>query len=126
MADEPSPATLAQRRVEEGLVKPLADFEANASRFSRGRPVPHVRRVRVPQTAVAIDGAGRPFMTFAIDIKYGGSEWRENDVVGCTYTKTGEIFVKKGDAYRPAAFLLGKNVDPVAGVCQAAAPAPRS
>jgi hypothetical protein len=58
-------------------------------------------------------------MMFAVDVKYGG-EWHENDLVGCAYTANGDLFVKRGDAYRPAAFLFGKNVDPVPGVCQAA------
>ena len=58
-------------------------------------------------------------MPFAIDVRFG-SDWHENDVVGCVYTGSGSLFVKKGDAYRPAAFLLGKDVAPVAGVCEAA------
>jgi hypothetical protein len=122
-ADEPPPAAQAQRLVEDRLVKPLADFEAQNSRFSRSRPIPHERRVRVTQTTMTPDKAGRPFMAFAVDIKFAGGEWRENDIVGCAYTKSGELFVKRGDDYRPAAFLLGKNGDTVAGVCQAAPPA---
>lgn len=113
-ADEPPPAESAQRRVEQGLVKPLAEQEG--SRFSRSRPAPRERRVRVQPTA-SMDGSGRQFMTFAVDVRFGG-QWHQNDVVGCVYTKSGDLYVKKGDAYRPAAFLLGKNAQPVAHVCE--------
>jgi hypothetical protein len=118
-ADEPSLAAQVERRVEDGLVKPLAEQESRASRFSRGRPMPRERRVRVTQTAAALDKAGRSFVSFAVDVRFGGGEWRENDIVGCAYTKNGALFVKRGDEYRPAFFLLGKKADPVVGVCQA-------
>jgi hypothetical protein len=116
-ADEPSLVASVQRRVADGLVKPLAELETN--RFSRARPRPRERHVRVLQTTPTLDKNGRPFVPFAIDVRFG-AEWHENDVVGCAYTKTGALFVKKGDAYRPASFLLGKDVPPVAGVCEAA------
>ncbi len=117
-ADEPSLADWTQRRVEDGLVKPLAKSED--SRFSRARPPPRERRVRVTEATLTRDKGGRAFVGFAIDVRFG-SEWRRDDIVGCVYRESGDIFVKRGDAYRPAAFLLGKNVEPVAGVCQAAA-----
>jgi hypothetical protein len=119
----PSAAEKVQRRVEDGLLKPLAERESKASPFSRARPMPRERRVRVTDTTATLDKAGRPFLSFAIDVRFRGfddAEWHENDVVGCAYTKTGEIFVKRGDAYRPASFLLGKKADPVTGVCEAA------
>ena len=119
-ADEPL-AEWAQHRVEDGLVKPLAQVET--SRFSRARPVPHERRVRVTSSTATPDKSGHPFVTFAVDVRFGGAEWRANDIVGCAYTGSGNLFVKVGDAYRPAAFLLGKNLDPVAGACEPAAPA---
>jgi hypothetical protein len=118
-ADEPTLAERAQARVENGLVKPLAERESN--RFSRGRPPPRERRVRITAATVNSDKSGRPFLPFAIDVRFG-SDWRENDIVGCVYTPAGDIFVKRGDSYRPAAFLLGENLDPVAGVCEAAPP----
>jgi hypothetical protein len=118
-ADEPSLAAWAQRRVQDGLVKRLANQEG--SRFSRSRPPPRERRVRVTQSSASVDQRGRSFVPFAIDVRFG-SEWRENDIVGCVYRGSGDLFVKRGDQYRPAAFLLGKNVDPVAGVCEAAPP----
>jgi len=116
-ADEPSLAERVQRRVEQGLVKPLAQTES--SRFSRGRPPPRERRVRVTQSTGTPDKSGRPFLAFAIDVRFG-SAWHENDIVGCAYPGSGDLFVKKGDSYRPSAFLLGKNLEPVAGVCEAA------
>lgn len=119
-ADEPTPAQQCEKRVREGLVAPLAEYEANRSRFSRARLPPGERRVRVTQTTPAVDAAGRQFMTFAIDVRWGGTEWHENDIVGCAYTKTGEIFVKRGEEFRAAGILLGKPADPVAGVCKAA------
>ena len=121
-ADEPTIAERAQLRVEAGLVKPLAEKESN--RFSRARPSPRERRVRITSSTLSNDKSGRPFLPFAIDVRFG-QDWRENDIVGCVYTPKEDIFVKRGDSYRPAAFLLGENVDPVAGVCEAAPP-PRS
>ena len=114
LADDASPVERARQRVQQGLVKPLAAQEG--SRFSRARPAPRERRVRVTEAAGVPDKSGRSFLPFAIDVRFGG-EWRANDIVGCVYTDTGDLFVKKGDAYRPAAFLLGKNVEPVAGAC---------
>jgi len=105
------------RRVTEGLVKPLAKQEGG-SRFSRGRPPPRERRVRALQTTASVDTRGQSFVPFSIDVRFD-SEWSE-DIAGCAYRGSGEIFVKSGDAYRPAAFLLGKNVGPVAGACEAA------
>ena len=77
--------------------------------------------MRITQATVTEDGKGRGFLTFAIDVRFG-SEWQENDVVGCVYRGSGDLFVKRGDAYRPAGFLLGKNLGPVPGVCEAAPP----
>jgi hypothetical protein len=120
LADEPSPAEWARRRVEHGLVKPLAQTRSNS--FSRGRPIPSERRARVTNEAVQVDEQSREFLSFSIDIRYGGGEWRNDDVVGCVYRQSGNIYVKVGDEHRPAAFLLGKNVQPVAGACETASP----
>jgi len=87
-------------------------------RFSRERPPPRETRVRVLQNTTSIDKSGRAFVPFAVDVRFG-DEWQD-DLAGCVYRGSGEIFVKRGDSYRPAAFLLGKNVEPVAGVCEAA------
>jgi hypothetical protein len=113
-ADEASLEARVRARVEQGLLKPLAEIENH--RFSRARPAPTERRVRVLQSKATPDQAGRAFVPFAVDVRFGG-EWREGDIVGCAYLASGELFVKRGDAYRPAAFLLGKVLDPVPGVC---------
>jgi hypothetical protein len=118
-ADEVSLADWAQHRVEDGLVKPLASFQSRT--FSRGRPPPHQSRVRVLQTTVTLDKNGRPFVPFAIDVRFGSEEWHEDDIVGCAYRGSGRLYVKRGDGYRPASFLFGKNEDAVAGVCEAGA-----
>jgi hypothetical protein len=117
-ADEPTLVEWAKQRVQEGVVKPLANSEG--SRFSRSRPAPRERRVRVTQATTTSDKNGRQFVPFSVDVRFG-SEWTQNDIVGCVYKGSGELYVKRGDAYRPAGFLLGKNVQPVAGVCEAAA-----
>jgi hypothetical protein len=118
-ADEPSLVEWTQHRVEAGILKPLAEREASRSRFSRARPPPHERRVRVTQAAASRDKQGRDFVPFAVDVSFGG-DWEQNDIVGCVYRASGALFVQRGDAYFPAALLLGKNVDPAPGVCQAA------
>jgi hypothetical protein len=113
-----------RRRVQEGLVKPLAKQDEGRSRFSRGRPPPRERRVRVIQASAMLDGRGRAFVPYAVDVRFGSGEWQQDDIVGCAYRETGELFVKNGNEYRPAAFLLGKDVSPVAGACVAGAPPP--
>lgn len=100
-------------------MKPLAEKDSERSRFSRARMPPAERRVRITQAATSVDKSGREYLPFAIDVRWG-SEWRENDVVGCAYLKNGDLFVKRGEEYRPAAILLGKSVDAVPGVCVAA------
>jgi hypothetical protein len=120
LADEPSLVEWAQRRVDAGIVKRLAEREV--SRFSRERPPPRERRIRVTQAEPTRDKRGGSFLAFAIDVRFGG-EWQKDDIVGCVYAGSGDLFVKRGDRYRPAAFLFGKRADPVVGVCE---PAPAS
>jgi hypothetical protein len=120
LADE-SVVKWAKERVQSGLVAPLAQHES--SRFSRGRPPPRERRVRVTDAAPVVDPSGRAFVRFTVDVRFGSGEWHEGDIAGCAYTKTGALYVRRGDEWRPAEFLLGKNLDPVTGVCEAAPPA---
>ncbi len=115
-ADEPTLVAWAEHRVQEGILRPLSELEGH--RFSRARPAPRERRVRVLQTTATRDAAGRPFVPFAVDVRFG-ADWHEGDIVGCAYTGTGNVYVKRGDEYRPASFLVGKNDGPVSGVCQA-------
>jgi hypothetical protein len=75
--------------------------------------------VRVTQATTSVDKNGKAFVPFAVDVRFGG-KWNENDIVGCAYEGSGQLFVKRGDAYRPASFLLGKKADPVPNVCEAA------
>jgi hypothetical protein len=117
LAAEPSLVEWARQRVETGLVKPLAQQDGG-SPFSRSRPPPRERRVRVLKDTATRDKAGRSFVPFAIDVRFG-DEWKE-DILGCVYQGNGDLFVKRGDAYRPAAFLLGKKAEPVPNVCQGA------
>jgi hypothetical protein len=117
-ADEPNLGEWVQTRVQGGLVKPMVDNENH--RFSRARPPPRERRVRATDTTATIDKNGRSFVRFAVDVRFGSSDWKENDIVGCAYLGSGDLYVKRGEAYRPASFLLGKNEDPVPGVCEAA------
>jgi hypothetical protein len=125
LADDPASVKWAKARVQSGLVVPLAKHEAENSRFSRSRPAPRERRVRITQTSENRDKNGRSYLSFAIDVRFGDAEWHENDIVGCVYRGSGELFVQLGDSYRPFWILLGKNVQPVAGVCTPA-PAARS
>jgi hypothetical protein len=53
---------------------------------------------------------------FAVDARHGfgtadgDAPWRLADITGCVYLDRSQVFIKKGDEYRPAALLLGKNV----------------
>jgi len=116
--DETSLVEWAKLRVDEGLVRPIAQNEGTRKSFSRSRPAPRERRVRITQTSTTLDRHGNAYVPFAVDVRFGSDEWQENDVVGCAYRESGALFVQIGDEYRPAAFLLGKNVKPAPGVCE--------
>lgn len=118
-ADEPTFAEWTQRRVETGLLQPLA--ERSSSRFSRSRPPPHERRVRVQQTAPSRDRQGREFLSFSVDVRFGSGDWQMDDIIGCAYRASGSLFIKSGEAYFPAALLLGKKVSSAPGVCESVA-----
>jgi len=122
-ADEPSVSAWAEKTVRDGLIKPLAQRAKRS--FSRETPPPHDSRVRVLSTTAITDKSGRDYVPFAIDDRYGG-EWNQNTIEGCVYRKTGYLFVKIGEEYRPSSFLFGKNVGPVKGVCEAAPPPAKS
>lgn len=117
-AEGPTAKERAHERVNQGLVQPLKKQEEDRSAFSRVIQSPKERRVRILQTRMSHDHKGRTFLAYAIDVRYG-DEWKEN-IQGCVYTQTGNIYVDVGDEYRSHEFLLGKDVKPVAGVCQAA------
>lgn len=109
----------AEARVWEALLTPLSAAEASRSRFSRARMPAVERRVRVTSPEPLVDATGRAFLPFAIDVRFRAG-WKEGDLTGCAYVASGELFVKRGEAHRPASILLGKNVKPVEGVCVAA------
>ncbi|HVU04963.1 MAG TPA: hypothetical protein VHE30_24600 [Polyangiaceae bacterium] len=115
LADD-SLASRVRDRVQSRLVTPLAQQES--TRFSRGRPAPRERRVRVTDVAALVDGKGRSFLRFAVDVRFGSGDWREGDIDGCMYPESGAIYVKRGSEYRPAEFLLGKDLPAVTGVCE--------
>lgn len=117
-ADEPSVKAWAEQRVRAGLLEPLAE-RGDGPRFSRAAPIPRERRLRVVSNTLSKDKKGGSFASYEVDVRYG-KEWRL-DIVGCVYKETGQIFVKRGDEYRPAEFLLGADVRPVSGVCVAQA-----
>ena len=118
-ADEPSLVAWTRQRVETAVLKPLG--ERASSRFSRSRPPPHERRIRVTQTTLSRDPQGRDFVPFSVDVRFGASDWQADDIVGCAYRASGSVFVRFGEGYFPAGILLGKKVAAVAGACQAAA-----
>jgi hypothetical protein len=75
--------------------------------------------VRIVQATYNVDKNEHKFVPFIVDVRFGDEEW-QSDISGCVYQGSGDLFVKVGDSYRPAAFLLGKNLEPVSGVCEAA------
>ena len=117
-ADGPPVKQWAHERVNEGLVKPLAQHESERSRFSRAAMPPRERRLRILQTSVSRDKQGREFVRYEVDARFG-DEWH-SELAGCVYTKSGNILVQRGEEYRPADFLLGKNVKAVPGACESA------
>lgn len=108
-----------KNRVEQGFLKPLREYQTRS--FSRRRPPPREYRVRMT-AGPASDNQGREFVAFAIDVRSGSGQWEENNMIGCAYRKSGDLFLKNGDTYRPATFMLGKSKSPAPGVCEAAPP----
>jgi len=108
-------ARAAEALVSRDLVQPLAVRETKASRFSRARMPAQERRVRILDDHASKDAQGNGFVRFSIDARYGfhsaeaEAPWRLDTITGCAYLDRSQVFVKKGDEYRPAAFLLGKN-----------------
>lgn len=122
---EPSAKESAKNRVNSGLLKALSQQDAERSRFSRVIQPPRERRLRLLSNAALYDEKGRAFFPYATDVRYG-EEWHEG-ISGCVYYKSGQIFVRLDDEYRPVAFLLGEDVAPVKGVCtERKAPPPRA
>jgi hypothetical protein len=119
----------AASTVRAKLLAPLATREQAQSRFSRGRLPPRVRRVRILDAQPRKDALGAAFVAFAVDERHGMSAlteplekeagWTEGALTGCVYLDGGGVFVKRGDAFRPAELLLGKKLPAApAHVCQ--------
>ena len=81
--------------------------------------------MRVIDSEPKHDSQGGAFYTFAIDARHGYTQdveksWRKDTITGCVYVDEGTVFVKRGDAFQPAAVLLGKKATTVdAHVCSA-------
>jgi hypothetical protein len=114
--------------IDDKLVKPLVAKEREQSKFSRARPAPSERRVRVLDEQPAHDSAGNAFFAFAIDTRRGwhqnddDSNWTKSAMTGCVYLDRGEVFIKRGNAFHPAAAAVGKKTKAApAGTCTATA-----
>jgi hypothetical protein len=116
--------------VKKELIKPLALKDASRSKYSRVPSPPADRQVRVPDAAPKTDKNGKQFVNFVVDAKQW-DEWNRAAMSGCVYPDSGEVFVKRGDGFRPAAQFVGaggkkvSNKDdadvPADGVCVPAA-----
>jgi hypothetical protein len=119
-------AKTAEALVMRELIQPLVARAGHQSKYSRARFPPEAQRVRVLDRQAHKDTAGRAFMSFAVDdergLRVGGddeSQWNLATITGCVYLDQSEVFVKRGDEYRPAAFLLGKKLKAAAeSTCQ--------
>lgn len=101
----------AEALVQSALLQPLARNERKRSRFTRAALPPQERRVRLLDQAPRQDAQGRPYVRFAVDARHGrraDAPWRLDAITGCVYLEKGEVFVAKGEQFRPAKFLLGK------------------
>jgi len=102
--------------VNERLIQPLAAKEREQSKFSRAALPPAARRVRVLDEKPQQDSAGNAFFSFAVDARHGwaASEegWKKAAITGCVYPASGEVFIKRGNAFHPAKAALGKKTKP--------------
>lgn len=122
-----APAKAAQALVGRELIQPLAAKERTRSKFSRASLPAQARRVRILDEHK--DAHGSTFVRFAVDAHHGfdapedgdESRWQLATITGCAYLDSSQVFVKRGNEYRPAAFLLGKNLKAAAETtCQPA------
>ena len=107
---EPNPAVAL---VTDQVVQPLAAKDDSRSKFSRARLPPSERRVRLLEEKQQ-DSAGNTFVTFAIDQRHGWANdekegWTKAAITGCVYPSRGEVFIKRGKAFHPAAAAVGKK-----------------
>jgi hypothetical protein len=100
--------------VTDQVVQPLVAKERDQSKFSRARLPPSERRVRVLDEKPQQDSAGETFVTFAIDARRGWANdddaaWTKAAITGCAYPSRGEVFIKRGKVFHPAAAAVGKK-----------------
>lgn len=110
------PTSEAVSLVNQQLIGPLVAKERKQSKFSRARLPPAERRVRVVEAEPQRDSAGDVFYTFVIDTRYGWvddsddeADWEKNAMTGCVYPGRGQVFIKRGKAFHPAAAAVGKK-----------------
>lgn len=113
----PDPGPSATSLVEAQLIQPLAAKERKQSRFSRARLPPSERRVRMANAKPQRDSNGEAFVTFAVDSRGGWDDssdapWQTATISGCVYPGRGAVFIKRGNAFHPAAAALGKKTTP--------------
>ena len=123
LASAPRASETPESLVQEKLLAPLAAREKARSSYSRARPPAAERRVRMLDAAAIADAKGGAFVGFAGDARYGrgAGRWQEDEITGCVYAATGEVYLRTGHRYRAAGVLLGKTVPPAAShVCRAA------
>jgi hypothetical protein len=120
-------ATSAKAVLEAKLLEPLQKKEASRSHFSRAALPPQTRRIRILNNAPQTDAKGHSFVPFAIDQShaYGGDKeipeanWFKDVITGCVYPDTGDVMVRRGEAYYPSSILLGSAAPLASGdVCQ--------
>jgi hypothetical protein len=121
----------AEAVVKKELLSPLAAKDRARQRFSRSVLPATARRVRIPDATPRTDAQGHTFVAFTVDAHHGWEDaddedvkpkdkgWIKNVFEGCVYVDSKEIFVKKGDDYRPAELLLGKKTQVAAAhICR--------
>ena len=123
---DPTPTIVSL--VNTRLIKPLIAKENDQSKFSRARLPPSERRVRVLRETPQQDTAGKAFFAFAVDERRGWSDnddedlWTKDRITGCVYPGSGEVFIKRGNAFHPAIAATGKKTKAApASTCTAAA-----
>ena len=121
-ADEPASSKWVKDCVKHRLLSPLAQQESKRSPFSRAEPAPAERRISVLATTFSKDRKGREFIPYQVEARYG-QDWYPN-FKGCVVRGTGDVFVEMGEEHRPAAYILGKDVEAAPDVCQAKAAEP--
>lgn len=96
-------------------MQPLVAKDREQSKFSRARLPPAERRVRLLDEKPQQDSAGESFVSFAIDARHGWGDdndeasWQKAAITGCVYPSRGEVFIKRGKAFHPAAAAVGKK-----------------